>query len=157
MRRLVMRRCIGVFVALWMAAITSMGATAAFAQEGKGIQAGPPGDSLLEARTREVASQLRCPVCQGNSIQDSPSELAQEMKGLVREQLQSGKTPDEVKRYFIDKYGEWILLEPKASGFNLLVYLLPILAIGGGAIFVLRAVKKWTTPADGSGTPAAGA
>lgn len=133
------------FAALALA--LSLGASAQ-AQSGKGILAGPPGDSLLEATTREVASQLRCPVCQGNSIQDSPSELAQEMKGLVREQLQSGKTPDEVKRYFIDKYGEWILLEPKASGFNLLVYLLPILAVGGGVILVLRAVKKWTSPQE---------
>jgi cytochrome c-type biogenesis protein CcmH len=104
-------------------------------------------DPALEEKTRLVASQLRCPVCQGNSIQDSPSELAQEMKGVVRDQLASGKTPDEVKQYFIQKYGEWILLEPKASGFNLVVYLLPIVMIGGGALVIWRAVKKWTTPA----------
>jgi cytochrome c-type biogenesis protein CcmH len=119
--------------------------------QGSGIQAGPPGDSPLEARTREVAAQLRCPVCQGNSIQDSPSELALEMKGVVREQLQSGKSPDEVKRYFVDKYGEWILLEPKAEGFNLLVYLLPVLGIAVGVLVIWRAVKKWTLPADAAG------
>lgn len=99
----------------------------------------------LETRTREVASQLRCPVCQGNSIQDSPSELAQEMKGVVRDQLAAGKSPDEVRQYFVDKYGEWILLEPKASGFNLVVYLLPLVGVLVGGVIIWRAVRKWTT------------
>lgn len=100
----------------------------------------------LEERTRMVASELRCPVCQGNSIQDSPSELAQEMKGVVRDQLAAGKTPDEVKQYFIDKYGEWILLEPKASGFNLVVYLLPVVGVLIGGVIIWRSVRRWTAP-----------
>lgn len=102
-------------------------------------------DSLLEARTREVASQLRCPVCQGLSLQDSPSELSQEMKDLVREQLRAGKTPEQVKQYFIARYGEWILLEPQAHGFNWLVYVLPLalLLAGGGVVTV--AVRRWTS------------
>jgi len=110
----------------------------------------------LEERTRAVASELRCPVCQGNSIQDSPSELAQEMKGVVRDQLASGKTPDEVKQYFIDKYGEWILLEPKATGFNLVVYILPMIGVLIGGALIWRSVKKWTAPpasADGGIAP----
>lgn len=137
---------------LVMAAIAFLGVMASVAPgQGSGMRAGTPGDSLLEARTREVAAQLRCPVCQGNSIQDSPSELALEMKGVVREQLQSGKTPEEVKRYFVDKYGEWILLEPKAEGFNLLVYLLPVLGIALGVLVIWRAVRKWTAPPDTAG------
>lgn len=110
-------------------------------------------DPVLEEKTRQVASELRCPVCQGNSIQDSPSELAQEMKGVVRDQLASGKSPDEVKAYFIAKYGEWILLEPKASGFNLVVYLLPLVLVAVGGYVIWRSVKKWTAPTapmDGS-------
>lgn len=102
------------------------------------------GTNTLEERTRAVASQLRCPVCQGNSIQDSPSELAQEMKGVVRDQLAAGKRPDEVIQYFVDKYGEWILLEPKPSGFNLVAYLLPIVGLLGGGLVIWRAVRKWT-------------
>jgi cytochrome c-type biogenesis protein CcmH len=70
-------------------------------------------DSALEAATTMLASELRCPVCQGNSIQDSPSELAQQMRDLIRDQLRAGKTPDEVRAYFVDKYGEWILLSPQ--------------------------------------------
>lgn len=108
-------------------------------------------DSLLEAQTTVLASELRCPVCQGNSIQDSPSELAQQMRDLIRDQLRSGKSPDEVRAYFVDKYGEWILLTPKATGFNLVVYLVPLLVILAGGAIVWRAVRRWTTtPADGT-------
>jgi cytochrome c-type biogenesis protein CcmH len=106
-------------------------------------------DSLLEAQTTALASELRCPVCQGNSIQDSPSELAQQMRDLIRDQLREGKTPGEVRAYFVTKYGEWILLAPKATGFNLVVYVAPILAILIGGAIVWRNVRRWSaqTPA----------
>ena len=108
-------------------------------------------DSLLEAQTTALASELRCPVCQGNSIQDSPSELALQMRDLIRDQLRAGKTPDEVRAYFVDKYGEWILLTPKATGFNLVVYLVPLLVILAGGAIVWRTVRRFTTtPADGT-------
>jgi cytochrome c-type biogenesis protein CcmH len=101
----------------------------------------PGADSALERRTREVAAELRCPVCQGLSIADSPSDLALEMKGLVREQLAAGKSPEEIRAYFIGKYGEWVLLEPKAEGLNLLVYVLPVALVIGGGLFVVRYVR----------------
>ena len=104
-------------------------------------------DSVLEARTREVSAVLRCPVCQGLSIQDSPSELSLQMKDVVREQLRDGKSPDEVKAYFVSKYGEWILLEPKPSGMNLLVYAAPIALVLGGAVFIWVMVRKWSSAA----------
>jgi cytochrome c-type biogenesis protein CcmH len=109
-----------------------------------------PADSVLEARTAEVAAQLRCPVCQGLSIQDSPSELSQQMRAVVKDQLRAGKTPDEVKAYFISKYGEWILLEPKAKGFNVLVYAMPVLLVAVGLGVVAMAVRKWTRQPDGA-------
>ncbi len=102
-----------------------------------------PQDSILEERTKAVSAQLRCPVCQGLSIQDSPSELAREMKSLVREQLRSGKSPDEIKAYYVSKYGNWILLEPPASGISLLVYVLPALALVGGALFIVFITRRW--------------
>lgn len=101
-------------------------------------------DSALEARTSAVASQLRCPVCQGLSIQDSPSDLSRSMRAVVRDQLAQGKSPDEVKAYFVSKYGEWILLQPKASGFNLLAYAVPLLVVVGGGVVILLAVRRWT-------------
>lgn len=101
-------------------------------------------DSALEARTSAVAAQLRCPVCQGLSIQDSPSELSQSMRSVVRDQLADGKSPDEVKAYFVSKYGEWILLSPEASGFNVVAYALPVLVVVLGAAGIFLAVRKWT-------------
>lgn len=101
-------------------------------------------DAGLEALTKSVASELRCPVCQGLSIQDSPSELSQQMRTVVKEQLATGKSQQEVKDYFISKYGEWILLEPQAHGFNLLIYALPVFLVLGGAVFVVFIVKRWT-------------
>jgi cytochrome c-type biogenesis protein CcmH len=111
-----------------------------------------PPDSVIERQTRELASILRCPVCQGLSVQDSPEGLSQQMKGVIRDQLKAGKTPDEVKAYFVSKYGEWILLRPEPKGFNLAVYLLPIAALLGGAAVVVGATRKWTraAPTDAS-------
>lgn len=100
-------------------------------------------DSELEARTREVASQLRCPVCQGLSVQDSPTEFAQDMKALIRDQLAEGRSAEEVKEYFIGRYGEWVLLEPKPQGFNLAVYVLPVFGLALGIGIVMRAVRRW--------------
>lgn len=110
-------------------------------------------DSVLEAEVRAVASELRCPVCQGESIEDSPAALAQEMRAIVREQLAAGRTPDEVKGYFVEKYGEWILLRPRARGWNVLVYVLPVVALLVGAVVITRATRRWATTSD---TKAAG-
>jgi cytochrome c-type biogenesis protein CcmH len=111
------------------------------------------GGAELEAQTRAVSALLRCPVCQGESIQDSPADLAVEMRAVVRDQLAAGRTPDEVKAYFVARYGEWILLAPPARGFNLLLYLLPfaLLIFGGGVLFA--SARRWqrrsTVTSDG--------
>ena len=110
----------------------------------------------LERRTSAIAAELRCPVCQGVSVEDSPTELARQMRAVVREQLAAGRTPDEVRQYFVDKYGEWILLEPRANGFNLVVYVLPWLAMLAGLAVIVFAVRRWTraVPAEeAAGTP----
>lgn len=110
------------------------------------MQIRPPADSALDEAVRAVASELRCPVCQGESIEDSPAGLAQEMRAVVREQLAAGKTPDEVKAYFAEKYGEWILLRPRASGWNLIVYVLPVAALVAGTAVVVRLTRRWALP-----------
>jgi cytochrome c-type biogenesis protein CcmH/NrfF len=101
-------------------------------------------ETQLDRQTRELASQLRCVVCQGLSLQDSPSQLAQEMRAIVREKLEEGMTPAEVKVYFVERYGEWVLLEPEPKGFNLLVYLLPVAMFFGGAGFIFLKARSWT-------------
>jgi cytochrome c-type biogenesis protein CcmH len=126
-------------------------ASAGSAQNARAPEAQQPAsvtraDSALDAATRDLAAQLRCPVCQGLSIQDSPSELSQQMRDLVRQQLQEGKTPDQVKQYFVARYGQWILMAPPASGFNWLVYTLPWLALAAGVVLIVVLVRRWTSP-----------
>lgn len=111
-------------------------------------------DTALEARTSAVAATLRCPVCQGESIQESPSALAQQMRALVREKLRTGESPDEVKAYFVSRYGEWILLEPKMTGLNVVLYVLPVLLVVGGLGLVVFLVRRWTRPVEPSGDEA---
>lgn len=110
-------------------------------------------DAQLDARTRALASQIRCPVCQGLSIQDSPSQLAQQMRDRVRQMLRGGVSPDEVKRYFVARYGVWVLMEPPTSGFDGLVYVLPIVALIGGGAVVIRTVRRWTAAPQGADAP----
>jgi len=98
----------------------------------------------LEDRVREVASELRCVVCQNLSVADSPSDLAKEMRNLVRELLQQGKTPEEIMAYFQSRYGDFVLLEPPKRGFNLLVWGLPFAALLAGACGVYLVAKRWT-------------
>lgn len=102
-------------------------------------------DPKREEVVRRLASELRCPVCQGVSVQDSPTELAQQMKAVVRRQLAEGKTEDEVRAYFVARYGEWILLEPKASGFNLVLYLLPLAGVLAGGVVIAFFVRRMTS------------
>lgn len=114
------------------------------------LQASPPvqesradADPGLQAQVREIASQLRCPVCRSLSIYDSPSEMAQQMRALIREQLRAGRSPEEVTAYFVDRYGEWVLLEPRAAGLNWTVWLLPIVVLAGGFAFVFLTARRW--------------
>ena len=135
----------GAVLSAGLIAVGTWNAAAAQPQE-RAVSAAPQAgrDSALEARTSAVASQLRCPVCQGLSIQDSPSDLAQSMRVVVRDQLAAGKTPEEVEAYFVSKYGEWILLAPKPQGFNVVAYALPVLAVVVGGAVIGVAVRRWT-------------
>lgn len=101
----------------------------------------------VEERVREIASELRCVVCQNLSVADSPSELAKEMRNLVREQVEQGKSREEIQAYFVSRYGEYVLLSPPKRGFNLLVWGLPFLAIAAGGVVVYFVVRRWTEQA----------
>lgn len=105
------------------------------------LYAADPAD--LEEQTRALAAELRCVVCQNLSVADSPSEMAQQMRAIVREQLQAGRTPQEVRDFFVSKYGEWVLLKPKTSGVSLLLWVLPYIALGAGVVVGLWLLRRW--------------
>jgi cytochrome c-type biogenesis protein CcmH len=98
--------------------------------------------AALQKRTQEVALLIRCPVCQGSSIADSPSSMAQNMKAETRDLLALGYEPEQVIHYFELAYGEFIRLQPKADGFGALVWLMPALVLVGGAGAVAFAVRR---------------
>ena len=98
----------------------------------------------IDDRTREIATELRCVVCQNLSVADSPSEMAQQMRAIVREQVQAGKSTDEIKDFFVSKYGEWVLLRPKTTGFSALLWILPYVVLGIGVLAALWFIRRWT-------------
>ena len=97
---------------------------------------------------------LRCPVCQGMPISDSPADMAQSMMAKVRTMHSEGKSEEEILKYFTDRYGDWVLLKPKASGFNWLVWGLPpvVLLLGLGAALLRGRSRESVsaTAVDGS-------
>ncbi|HEV8642288.1 MAG TPA: cytochrome c-type biogenesis protein [Methylomirabilota bacterium] len=114
------------------------------ALEPAAVVAEPVATAIDEQKVYEVASQLRCVVCQTLSVADSPSEMANQMRSVIRERLATGEPPAQVIQYFVDKYGDWILLEPRRQGFTLLVWLLPPLAVVVGLAVVALLVTRWT-------------
>ena len=98
----------------------------------------------IDERTREIATELRCVVCQNLSVADSPSEMAQQMRAIVREQVQAGKTTEQIKEFFVSKYGEWVLLRPRTSGFSALLWILPYVVLAIGVLAALWFIHHWT-------------
>jgi len=108
------------------------------------LHAQHPARHVNEQAVYDVAAQLRCVVCQNLSVADSPSEMASQMRAVVRERLAAGETPEQVIRYFVDKYGEWILLSPPRRGFTLLVWIMPAIGVIVGVGVVALLVRSWT-------------
>jgi cytochrome c-type biogenesis protein CcmH len=98
----------------------------------------------LEARTFEVAEQLRCPVCVSESVAQSSSPTSVEMRRIIQEQLEAGRSEREILTFFQERYGDWILLEPPKRGLHLLVWLLPALAAAVGLTALIVLMRRWT-------------
>jgi cytochrome c-type biogenesis protein CcmH len=128
----------------------------------QGIVGRPKGQALageaLVARTEDVAGLLRCPVCQGLSVADSPATMAVNMKAQVREMLASGYDQEQILAYFEHSYGEFVRLQPPLRGVNWLVWLGPLVALAVGGFFVTRALgaRRATAAAEPAAVPDAG-
>jgi cytochrome c-type biogenesis protein CcmH len=107
-----------------------------------------PSKQTLDQRVHDVASQLKCLVCQGESVADSPATLSLQMRGVIRQQLQSGKSEQEVIQYFVSRYGDRILLSPPMQGLTLLAWLVPVALMIGGALLVFFVLRSWQSHAD---------
>jgi len=119
-----------------------------------GPPAGPPlTGPALEERSWAMALEVRCPVCQGQSIAESPAESARHMKRQVRAMVAAGYSNDQIFGYLEHGYGEFIRLQPRAEGLNLLVWVLPLLAlvIGAGVVVWMVGRKPPSAAARGGG------
>ena len=105
-------------------------------------QAKPLSGAALDAKTHEVAALLRCPVCQGLSVADSPSEMAVNMKKQAGALLGRGYTQEQVLDSFERSYGQFVLLKPRFQGVNAMVWVLPFIALGIGIFVVMKTMKK---------------
>ncbi len=102
----------------------------------------PPSAAEAEVLSRSIGEGLRCPVCQGLSIADSSASAAVMMYKLTRELVATGYTRAEIEDYFVSKYGEWVLLDPRQGGLNQLVWIGPALAFGLGLLAALAFLRR---------------
>lgn len=95
-------------------------------------------DPALEARARELSKGLRCLVCRNESIDESHADLARDLRLLVRERLVAGDTDEEAIAFIVDRYGEYVLLNPTTGGSNLILWLAgPAMLLGGAGVAAL--------------------
>lgn len=101
-------------------------------------------DPALEARARHLSAQLRCMVCQNQSIDDSNAELARDLRVLVRERIVKGDSDEDVMRYLVSRYGDFVLLKPRLTPETIILWTAPgtLLLIGAGAAFVYTRRRK---------------
>ena len=116
----------------------------------------------LDDESRRIAKQLQCPVCEGVSVADSPSELAGQMRGVIRRKLEQGEGGGEIIAYFVERYGDGVLVEPPRRGLALAVWLGPVAVLVGGVIVLVQILRRWsqsgrvsrTSPVNGAVAPA---
>jgi cytochrome c-type biogenesis protein CcmH len=115
-----------------------------------------PSDDEVNA----IARQLYCPVCENTPLDVCPTQACHDWRELIRQMLAEGKTPDQIKQYFVDHYGARVLAASPETGINWIVYVASFVLLGVGVFFLLRAFQIWrktdrpapaVDPADGSG------
>lgn len=105
----------------------------------------PSRPASIDERAQAVEQQLRCPICQGESVADSPSGIAKSMRTEIRQDVAAGKSASWIKAYFVSKYSNWILLAPPASGAGSVAWLAPPLLFLGGLGLLVTLILEWRT------------
>ena len=106
-------------------------------------------DPALEARARAISQDIRCPVCQGEKIDESNAGVARDLRIVIRERLVAGDTDAEVVAYVVDRYGEFVLFRPPARGANLILWVAgPAMLIAGLGIAAVALRRRQAAPPD---------
>lgn len=101
----------------------------------------------IERRTLEIAKELRCTVCQNQPVSESNADLARDMRAIIREQVQAGKSRDEIVDYFVTRYGNYVLLKPPLDPLGAVLWIAPPLLLAVVALFGYRYLRKRVAPA----------
>jgi len=99
-------------------------------------------DPALEARARSISAELRCLVCQNQSIDDSHAPLARDLRLLVRDRLKAGESDTQIRQYLVERYGDFILLKPRVAADTIILWGAPFLALLLSGFFVWRAAQR---------------
>lgn len=110
------------------------------------VASAPRGPETPEQRVERISSELRCPVCQGLSVRDSPSETSRAMREVIAQRVAEGRSDDEIRDEFRRSYGDWILLAPPALAPAGVMWLLPLAVLAAGALAALRLVRTSARP-----------
>lgn len=104
-------------------------------------------DQAMSPEALEIANSLNCPVCEGQSVRDSNAQLARDMRRTIQELLDAGYTEEEVRDYFVDRYGVGILREPPKSGFFMTLWWAPVIGVAIGALVLGTFLTQRKKPA----------
>jgi len=104
-------------------------------------------DPAQEARARALFRELRCVVCQNESLEGSEAELARDLRGLVREQVAQGRSEAEIKAFLVERYGEFVLLRPRFDAANAALWLTPFAVLLGGGLLLWRGGRRQVSAA----------
>jgi cytochrome c-type biogenesis protein CcmH len=137
-----MRALAAILLFLWAAPALAVGADEAMLP-----------DPAQETRARSIMQDLRCLVCQNQSITDSNADLARDLRGIVRERVAAGESNEQVRRYMVDRYGDWILMKPPFNMRTAVLWLAPalLLAAGGIGAWVFVRRQRPSAPAEALG------
>ncbi len=105
-------------------------------------------DPALQSRYESLNRELRCLVCQNQTIADSNATLAQDLRREVREQIAAGKTDEEIRRFMIDRYGDFVLYRPRMTATTFLLWAAPVLLLIAGVFALVRVVRSRAAEAD---------
>jgi cytochrome c-type biogenesis protein CcmH len=111
--------------------------------------------ATLDDRVYAVASRLMCPVCAGQTVAESDSAVAREMRAIIRRKLEAGETPEAIVAFFVGQFGDGVLAEPPRRGLALVLYLGPAAAVAAGLALAAVLIRRWTTAPRPAANPRA--
>lgn len=136
---------------IYFAGLVIVALLLSFSAHAVAVDDNPLPDQAQEAKARAIMGDIRCLVCQNQSIEDSNAPLAKDLRDIVRAQIAAGSSPDEVKSYLVERYGDWVLLKPPLNIRTLALWLFPPLLLLGALLFILARARR--TPVNQGPTP----